>query len=207
MPLRCTLLRRAGACSPAVFVVVAPKRCHCEERRRGRTNNSAVCSERTYRLHARSAERRGNPFSLIVCGGAATSFRRQANIVLAKRNIVFRRKPRSAEPTSFSPPLTRLRRELPPHGCAAGEGALRKRRPTVSGAAIKRTAGLKPRPTGLGAAITKRSKAAGEQAPALRCWVRLSTFQRPDYLASCDLRLSTVAAAPRADTNKKGAER
>ena len=36
-------------------------------------------------------------FPFIVCGEAATSFRRQANIVYAKRNIVFRRKPRLRE--------------------------------------------------------------------------------------------------------------
>ena len=62
-PKRCHCEERSDAAIrfPA-FEVAAPKRCHCEERRRGRTNNSAVCSERTYRLHARSAERRGNPF-------------------------------------------------------------------------------------------------------------------------------------------------
>ena len=61
-------------------------------------------------------------FPFIVCGEAATSFRRQANIVYTKRNIVFRRKPRSAEPTSFSPPLSQLTLTAPPPSRKKGRG-------------------------------------------------------------------------------------
>ena len=53
--------------------------------------------------------------TLIVCGGAATSFRRQANIVYAKRNIVFRRKPRlRGADFAFPLPSVTLRVTAPP---------------------------------------------------------------------------------------------